>query len=104
MGECFLHLFASQIQAVVSVLQYYVTPDGRGTVDDISVRLREGCPSYYNESDYMFYQAVECIERAAAVQDLVERDNLASEALDILGRVPETADLLSVCQRFEEIR
>jgi nuclear pore complex protein Nup155 len=73
-------------------------------VDDISIKLREGCPSYYNESDYMFYQAVECLERAASVQDLEERDSLAAEALDRLGRVPETADLLSVCQRFEEIR
>ncbi|CAM6093107.1 unnamed protein product [Calypogeia fissa] len=89
---------------VAGLMEYYVTPDGRGTVDDISIKLREGCPSYYNESDYMFYQAVECLERAAAVPDLAERENLASEALDLLGRVPETADLLSVCQRFEEIR
>ncbi|KAG6548318.1 hypothetical protein Mapa_010184 [Marchantia paleacea] len=88
---------------VAALMEYYVAPDGRGTVDDISIKLREGCPSYYNESDYMFYQAVECLERAASVQDTEERENLAREALDLLGKVPETADLLSVCQRFEDI-
>ncbi|KAL3691956.1 hypothetical protein R1sor_005607 [Riccia sorocarpa] len=88
---------------VAALMEYYVAPDGRGTVDDISVKLREGCPSYYNESDYMFYQAVECLERAASVPDTDERENLAREALELLGKVPETADLLSVCQRFEDI-
>lgn len=87
-----------------SALQYYVAPDGRGTVDDISIKLREGCPSYYNESDYKFYQAVECLERAAGTSDSDDRDRLARDALELLGRVPETADLLSVCQRFEDIR
>lgn len=85
-------------------VQYYVAPDGRGTVDDVSRKLRDGCPSYYNESDYQFYQAVECLEKAAGTSDAEERDRLAKEALDLLSRVPETADLLSVCQRFEGIR
>jgi len=85
-------------------VQYYVAPDGRGTVDDVSRKLRDGCPSYYNESDYQFYQAVESLERAAGTSDLDERDRLAKEALELLGQVPETADLLSVCQRFEDIR
>lgn len=85
-------------------VQYYVAPDGRGTVDDVSRKLRDGCPSYYNESDYQFYQAVESLERAAGSSDAEERDRLAKEALDLLSRVPETADLLSVCQRFEDIR
>jgi hypothetical protein len=85
-------------------VQYYVAPDGRGTVDDVSRKLRDGCPSYYNESDYQFYQAVESLERAAGSCDAEERDRLAKEALELLSRVPETADLLSVCQRFEDIR
>lgn len=85
-------------------VQYYVAPDGRGTVDDVSRKLRDGCPSYYNESDYQFYQAVESLERAAGSSDAEERDRLAKEALELLSRVPETADLLSVCQRFEDIR
>ncbi|KAJ7534364.1 hypothetical protein O6H91_13G091000 [Diphasiastrum complanatum] len=89
---------------VAALMEYYVSPDGRGTVDDISIKLREGCPSYYHESDYKFYQAVECLERATSARDVEQREALAKEALDSLGNVPETADLLSVCQRFEEIR
>lgn len=73
-------------------------------MDDVSRKLRDGCPSYYNESDYQFYQAVESLERAAGTSDAEERDRLAKEALELLSRVPETADLLSVCQRFEDIR
>lgn len=89
---------------VAALMKYYVAPDGRGTVDDVSRKLRDGCPSYYNESDYQFYQAVESLERAASTSDSEERDRLARDALDLLSRVPETADLLCVCQRFEDIR
>eukprot|EP01018_Ginkgo_biloba_P001309 Gb_24664 [translate_table: standard] len=89
---------------VAALMEYYIGPDGRGTVDDISVKLREGCPSYYNESDYRFFQAVECLERAAATMDSEEKERLAREALALLVKVPETADLLTVCQRFEDLR
>lgn len=85
-------------------LQYYTGPDGRGTVDDISSRLRDGCPSYYKESDYKFYLAVERLERAAASSAKEERENLAREAFNYLSKVPESADLRTVCKRFEDLR
>lgn len=87
-----------------SFIQYYTGPDGRGTVDDISNRLRDGCPSYYKESDYKFYVAVEYLERAAATSDTQERENLAREAFNNLSKVPESADLPTVCKRFEDLR
>lgn len=86
------------------VVQYYTGPDGRGTVDDISNKLRDGCPSYYKESDYKFYLAVECLERAAGTSDSVEREHLAREAFNNLSRIPESADLHTVCKRFEDLR
>lgn len=73
-------------------------------MDDISARLREGCPSYYKESDYKFYLAVECLERAVATNDTEERENLAREAFKYLSKVPESADLRTVCKRFEDLR
>lgn len=85
-------------------IQYYTGPDGRGTVDDISNRLRDGCPSYYKESDYKFYVAVEYLERAAATSNTAERENLAKEAFDNLSKIPESADLQTVCKRFEDLR
>ncbi|XP_024539269.1 nuclear pore complex protein NUP155-like [Selaginella moellendorffii] len=87
-----------------ALMEYYVSPEGKGTVDDISTKLRDGCPSYYNEADDKFYQAVQCLEKAANARDVEVREHLAREALDLLARVPETANLLSVCPRFEEIR
>lgn len=89
---------------ISALMEYYTGPDGRGTVDDISGRLREGCPSYYKESDYKFYIAVECLERAAVTLDNKEKENLAREAFNCLSKVPESADLRSVCKRFEDLR
>lgn len=85
-------------------IQYYTGPDGRGTVDDISGKLRDGCPSFYKESDYKFYLAVERLERAAATSAKEERENLAKEAFNYLSKVPESADLRTVCKRFEDLR
>ncbi|KAF8398942.1 hypothetical protein HHK36_014807 [Tetracentron sinense] len=89
---------------ISALMEYYTGPDGRGTVDDISGRLREGCPSYYKESDYKFYLAVECLERAAVTADAEEKENLAREAFNCLTKVPESADLRTVCKRFEDLR
>ncbi|KVI05446.1 Nucleoporin, Nup133/Nup155-like, C-terminal, partial [Cynara cardunculus var. scolymus] len=89
---------------VSALMEYYTGPDGRGTVDDISGRLREGCPSFYKESDYKFYLAVECLERAAAASNNDERETLARDAFSKLSGVPESADLQTVCKRFEDLR
>ena len=84
--------------------QYYVGLDGQGAVDDISIKLRDGCPSFYQEADYTFYQAVEFLKKARESVDAEQREKFAREALALLVKVPESADLLSVCQRFEEVR
>ncbi|KMT15470.1 hypothetical protein BVRB_3g059730 [Beta vulgaris subsp. vulgaris] len=89
---------------VSALMEYYTGRDGRGTVDDISGKLREGCPSYYKESDYKFYLAVECLERAAKSSDGEERETLAREAFNFLSQVPESADLRTICKRFEDLR
>lgn len=86
------------------LLQFYTGPDGRGTVDDISAKLREGCPSYFKESDYKFFLAVEYLERAGTATDAGERQNLAKEAFNLLSKIPESADLRTVCKRFEDLR
>ncbi|KAL6543857.1 hypothetical protein OROGR_010354 [Orobanche gracilis] len=89
---------------ISALMEYYTGPDGRGTVDDISNRLGDGCPSYYKESDYKFYAAVEFLERAAATSDAEERENFAREAYNNLSKIPESADLQTVCKRFEDLR
>ncbi|WJX54374.1 hypothetical protein P8452_40263 [Trifolium repens] len=89
---------------ISALMEYYTGTDGRGTVDDISKRLREGCPSYYKESDYKFFLAVEALERAAVTIDDEEKETLAREALNSLSKVPESADLRTVCKRFEDLR
>ncbi|THG20183.1 hypothetical protein TEA_005568 [Camellia sinensis var. sinensis] len=78
---------------ISALMEYYTGPVGRGTVDDISGRLRDGCPSYFKESDYKFCLAVECLERAAVISNTEERENLTREAFNYLSKVPESADL-----------
>lgn len=65
---------------------------------------RQGCPSYFNEADRIFYQAVENLQRATAAGDSVEQRAVAQEALRQLAQVPETLDLGLICRRFEAIR
>ncbi|WVZ26524.1 hypothetical protein V8G54_005068 [Vigna mungo] len=89
---------------ISALMEYYTGPDGRGTVDDISRRLRDGCPSYYKESDYKFFLAVEALERAATTIDAEDKENLAREAFNSLSKVPESVDLRTVCKRFEDLR
>ncbi|CAN8293422.1 unnamed protein product [Cochlearia groenlandica] len=89
---------------ISAVMEYYTGTDGRGTVDDISGRLREGCPSYFKESDYKFFLAVERLERAASTSDVEEKENVAKEAFSFLSKVPGSADLRTVCKRFEDLR
>ncbi|GAV66265.1 Nucleoporin_C domain-containing protein/Nucleoporin_N domain-containing protein [Cephalotus follicularis] len=89
---------------ISALMEYYTGPDGRGTVDDISRKLKEGCPSYFKESDYKFFLAVECLERAAVTSDSEEKENLAREAFNFLSKVPESSDLRTVCKRFEDLR
>ena len=85
-------------------MQYYICPEGRGTVEDISTKLREGCPSYFNESDYKYYLAVECLERASMINNPEERDILAKDAFNLLTKIPDSADLSAICKRFENLR
>lgn len=85
-------------------MQYYIGPEGKGTVDEISTKLREGCPSYFNESDYKYYLAVECLEKASMITNHDERDTLARDAFNLLTKIPDSADLSAICKRFENLR
>ncbi|KAL0908738.1 hypothetical protein M5K25_023246 [Dendrobium thyrsiflorum] len=92
------------MQLISGLMEYYTGTDGRGTVDEISAKLREGCPSYFNESDYKYFLAVECLERAFMTCNAEERENLARAAFNHLTKVPESVDLRAVCKRFEDLR
>jgi nuclear pore complex protein Nup155 len=79
-------------------------PRGQRTVDEISTKLRQGCSSYFNESDYKYYLAVECLEKASMTTNHAERDTLARDAFNLLTKIPHSADLSAICKRFENLR
>ncbi|KAL6867408.1 hypothetical protein ACP4OV_015432 [Aristida adscensionis] len=92
------------MRLISALMEYYIGPEGRGTVDEISTKLREGCPSYFNESDYKYYLAVECLERASTTNNHDEREILARDAFNLLTKIPDSADLSAICKRFENLR
>ncbi|KAK8446430.1 hypothetical protein SEVIR_7G113200v4 [Setaria viridis] len=92
------------MRLISALMEYYIGPEGRGTVEEISTKLREGCPSYFNESDYKYYLAVECLERASMTNNPDERDILARDAFNLLTKIPDSADLSAICKRFENLR
>uniref|UniRef100_A0A0E0HPH2 Uncharacterized protein n=1 Tax=Oryza nivara TaxID=4536 RepID=A0A0E0HPH2_ORYNI len=92
------------MRLISALMEYYIGPEGRGTVDEISTKLREGCPSYFNESDYKYYLAVECLERASMTNNHDEKDILARDAFNLLTKIPDSADLSAICKRFENLR
>ncbi|CAN6307475.1 unnamed protein product [Urochloa humidicola] len=92
------------MRLISALMEYYIGPEGRGTVEEISTKLREGCPSYFNESDYKYYLAVECLERASMTHNPDERDILTRDAFNLLTKIPDSADLSAICKRFENLR
>ncbi|KAG2553687.1 hypothetical protein PVAP13_9KG541500 [Panicum virgatum] len=92
------------MRLISALMEYYIGPEGRGTVEEISTKLREGCPSYFNESDYKYYLSVECLERASMINNPEERDILAKDAFNLLTKIPDSADLSAICKRFENLR
>eukprot|EP00850_Spirogloea_muscicola_P013590 SM000093S24401 [mRNA] locus=s93:175800:183708:+ [translate_table: standard] len=89
---------------IAALMQYYVG-EGEG-LEEMIEQLREGCPSYFNDADRTFFRATELLQRAstAAAADPAEARQLAGQALRLLESVPESADLLSLCPRFEDLR
>eukprot|EP00850_Spirogloea_muscicola_P020557 SM000219S06702 [mRNA] locus=s219:133506:144913:- [translate_table: standard] len=89
---------------IAALMQYYVG-EGEG-LEEMIEQLREGCPSYFNDADRTFFRATELLQRAstAAAADPAEARQLAGQALRLLESVPESADLLLLCPRFEDLR
>uniref|UniRef100_A0A0D9VRE4 UDP-3-O-acyl-N-acetylglucosamine deacetylase n=1 Tax=Leersia perrieri TaxID=77586 RepID=A0A0D9VRE4_9ORYZ len=92
------------MRLISALMEYYIGPEGTGTIEEISTKLREGCPSYFNESDYKYYLAVECLERASVINNYEQKDILARDAYNLLTKIPDSADLSAICKRFENLR
>lgn len=76
-------------------------------MDEISENLKEGCPSYYKESNYHYFLAVEYLEKASVTMNAVEKESLARDAFKLLIKSPEYADLahlVTICKRFADLR
>ncbi|KAJ3674127.1 hypothetical protein LUZ60_006119 [Juncus effusus] len=89
---------------ISNLMEYYVGPERTGSLDDISAKLREGCPSYFNESDLDFFLAVEHLEKAKSANRPEEKHKAAKDAFSFVKKVPDSVHLGNLCKRFEAVR
>ncbi|KAJ4820016.1 Nuclear pore complex protein Nup155 [Rhynchospora pubera] len=89
---------------ISNLMEYYVGPERSSSLDDISTKLREGCPSYFNQAEHNFFMAVDKLERASLTNRPDERQKLAKDAFEVVKIIPDSVDLASLCKRFENLR
>ncbi|KAL8597837.1 hypothetical protein ACOMHN_061370 [Nucella lapillus] len=77
--------------------------DDNATVDAISGRLREVCPSLYSTDDATCSKADELLQIARATQDPMERRRHLQEALRLLKSVTTPLKLGVVCHRLVSV-
>ncbi|WOL20105.1 nuclear pore complex protein [Canna indica] len=92
------------LQLISALMECYIASADSHMLDEVSARLQEGCPSYYDEFDYKYFQALERLERAATNVNSEEREDLARDAYNLLIKNPDFIDLGSLCKRFEDLR
>eukprot|EP00898_Chlorokybus_atmophyticus_P007513 jgi/Chlat1/7763/Chrsp66S07231 len=90
---------------LVGALMKYYTTDGRSAlVDELSEKLRNGCPSYFNEDDRTLYRASCQLQQAKELYPSKEYYQYAQEALQLFLKVARLVDVNAVCKDFQAIR
>ncbi|KAK7492894.1 hypothetical protein BaRGS_00015841 [Batillaria attramentaria] len=77
--------------------------DDNATVDAISSRLREVCPSLYSTDDATCSKANELLQMARVTQDSMERKQQLQEALRLLKAVGQPLQLGVVCNQLAAV-
>lgn len=64
--------------------------------EDLAASLSAGCPSFFNESDRVYYRGAGVLRRAEAAASRAEALQLVREAVDLLKRAPLSVDLSAI--------
>lgn len=74
------------------------------SVDSISAKLRDICPSLYRSEDAAISKANEIVKKAKLQQNAETKDELIAQALNIAKNVLPNINLKFICQQFTELR
>lgn len=75
-----------------------------GLAEDLAVALQQGCPSYFRESDRVYYNASGLLRRAESASTSADRDAFAKDAVSLLARVPLACDLTQIVPQLALLR
>lgn len=92
---------ASQLIAVL--VSEHLSAAG-GLAEDLAAALQHGCPSYFQESDRVYYNASGLLRRAGSAPAAADRDSLARDAVSLLARVPLSCDLGQIIPQLALLR
>jgi nuclear pore complex protein Nup155 len=75
-----------------------------GLAEDLAAALQQGCPSYFRESDRVYYNASGLLRRAENASTSVDRDSFTKDAVSLLARVPLACDLAQIVPQLALLR
>ena len=92
---------ASQLIAIL--VSEHLSAAG-GLAEDLATALQRGCPSYFRESDRVYYNASGLLRRAEGAPAAADRDAFAKDAVSLLSRVPLACDLAQIIPQLALLR
>lgn len=78
--------------------------DDPASMDAMSERLRQRCPTLFGQDDTTRFKAMELLQRARRASNAAERTELARQASELFCRVPLSVDLQKVAEEFILLR
>lgn len=98
----FKDLFANAQELLYSLIVNMINSylEDNASVDQISLKLREICPSLYKHEDAVCSQANEILLVSKKKQNLHEKEELLYSALNLCKDVAPNLNLNVVCQKF----
>jgi len=75
-----------------------------GLAEDLAAALQQGCPSYFRESDRVYYNASGLLRRAESATTTADRDAFTKDAVSLLVKVPLACDLAQIVPQLALLR
>eukprot|EP01025_Chloroclados_australasicus_P051758 TRINITY_DN6033_c0_g3_i1.p1 TRINITY_DN6033_c0_g3~~TRINITY_DN6033_c0_g3_i1.p1 ORF type:complete len:1374 (-),score=127.37 TRINITY_DN6033_c0_g3_i1:632-4753(-) len=89
-------------QLVLVLLQEHLTSSGV-VHEDLAQKLQRNCPSYFQNQDKVYYQAVGYLQSAEKTEDFQSRQEAIHQALDLMLQVPLTINLPATVLQLQDL-
>lgn len=75
-----------------------------GLADDLAHQLQSGCPSFFRETDRLYYNASGMLRRAEGATTASDRQGFLKDGVVLLCRVPLSVDMAHIIPRLALLR